>query len=282
MIPKIIHYCWFGKNKLSEETVQCIESWKKFFPDYTIKEWNENNFDVKICAYVEEAYKEKKWAFVSDYARFWILYNYGGIYFDTDVEVVKSLDDIVSQGAFMGCEVTSETESGVMISSIAPGLGIASQKGNAIYKDILDYYETLHFVQNDGSLNLNTVVMYVTELLKMRGFDPLKNELQLVKGIYIYPVEYFCPINYVTGDVIFTENTRTIHYYRSSWRSKQEIQAYKIRQNVSKRYGKRMGETIEFIYVFPYKLFERIKRYGMWGLIKRVLKREIEKYKKDI
>ena len=104
MIPKIIHYCWFGGNPLPELAIKCIESWKKYLPDYEIKEWNESNFDINCCAYVREAYEAKKWAFVSDYARFWILYQHGGLYFDTDVELIKSIDDLIVKGAFMGCE----------------------------------------------------------------------------------------------------------------------------------------------------------------------------------
>ena len=104
MIPKIIHYCWFGRNPLPESAIKCINSWKKFFPDYEIKEWNEDNFDVNIIPYTAEAYEAKKYAFVSDYARFWILYHFGGIYFDTDVEVIKPFDDILERGPFMGRE----------------------------------------------------------------------------------------------------------------------------------------------------------------------------------
>ena len=105
MIPKIIHYCWFGRNPLPESAQKCIASWKKFLPDYEIKEWNEDNFDVNIIPYTKEAYEAKKYAFVSDYARFWILYKYGGLYFDTDVEVIKPMDDIIERGPFMGIEV---------------------------------------------------------------------------------------------------------------------------------------------------------------------------------
>lgn len=104
MIPKIIHYCWFGRGPLPELAQKCIASWKKYLPDYEIKEWNEDNFDVNIIPYTAEAYKAKKYAFVSDYARFWILYQYGGIYFDTDVEVIRPMDDIIERGNFMGFE----------------------------------------------------------------------------------------------------------------------------------------------------------------------------------
>ena len=124
MIPKIIHYCWFGRGPLPELAQKCIASWKKYLPDYEIKEWNEDNFDVNIIPYTAEAYKAKKYAFVSDYARFWILYKFGGIYFDTDVEVIRPIDDIVERGNFMGFETDpSLTNDDASKASVAPGLG---------------------------------------------------------------------------------------------------------------------------------------------------------------
>jgi len=117
MIPKVIHYCWFGRNPLPSLAIKCIESWRKYLPDYEIKEWNEDNFDVNIIPYTQEAYQVGKYAFVSDYARFWILYKYGGLYFDTDVEVIKPMDDIIARGPFMGCE---KDVSDTSVASVAP------------------------------------------------------------------------------------------------------------------------------------------------------------------
>ena len=131
MIPKTIHYCWFGKNPLPEIAVKCINSWKNFFPDYEIKEWNEDNFDLTSCDYCKEAYAVKKWAFVSDYARFKILYEYGGIYFDTDVEVIKNMEDIIKKGAFIGRERIADTF------PVNAGLGLASEARMPIIKEIL-------------------------------------------------------------------------------------------------------------------------------------------------
>ena len=124
MIPKIIHYCWFGRNPLPELALKCIASWKKYMPDYEIKEWNEDNFDVNIIPYTAEAYAQKKYAFVSDYARFWILYRYGGIYFDTDVEVIRPIDDIIARGNFMGFETDPNPKKGdASEGRVAPGRG---------------------------------------------------------------------------------------------------------------------------------------------------------------
>ena len=146
MIPKVIHYCWFGHNTLPELAVKCIESWKKYLPDYEIKEWNEDNFDVNVIPYTEQAYKAKKYAFVSDYARFWILYHFGGVYFDTDVEVIKPMGEFIAQGPFMGCE-NGIGEGGLRV---APGLGIGIEAGSSLYKEILDKYATFSFYNSDG------------------------------------------------------------------------------------------------------------------------------------
>ena len=127
MIPKIIHYCWFGGNPLPASAQKCIASWRKYFPDYEIWEWNEDNFDVIIIPYTCEAYSVKKYAFVSDYVRFWVLYQYGGLYFDTDVEVIRPMDDIVECGAFMGIEVAPQP--GVTVLEVVPGFGLGCNPG---------------------------------------------------------------------------------------------------------------------------------------------------------
>lgn len=207
MIPKIIHYCWFGGNPLPEDAKRCIDSWKKFFPDYEIKEWNEHNFDINCCAYVKEAYAEKKWAFVSDYARFWILYHEGGVYFDTDVEVIRDMSALIKRGSFMGCEVSNECN---------PGLGLAAAPGLDLYQELLEHYETIHFSHN-GNMT-ETVVGHTTKLLKRHGWKG-NGTIEEVSGVYIYPPEYFCPMDYKTGKLNITENTYSIHWYTASWQS---------------------------------------------------------------
>lgn len=214
MIPKVIHYCWFGRNPLPALAIKCINSWKKFLPDYEIKEWNEDNFDINMIPYVKEAYESKKYAFVSDYARFWILYNYGGLYFDTDVEVIKNLDDIVAKGPFMGCE--KEPQKGATTLGVAPGLGLGVAPGHSLYKEILDYYSTLHFINEDGTLNLRTVVEYITSILEKHGLRP-SAEIQECAGVYIYPKDYFCPKSFEDLKIRITPNTYTIHHFSASW-----------------------------------------------------------------
>ena len=213
MIPKIIHYCWFGRNPLPPLAVKCIESWRKFLPDYEIKEWNEDNFDVNIIPYTAEAYKAKKYAFVSDYARFWILYKQGGLYFDTDVEVIRPMDDIIARGPFMGCENQASDTS---VASVAPGLGLGVNPGLGLYKEILEMYAKLHFIRPDGSNNQTTVVTYITKLLCDHGLQS-SNDIQLCANVWIYPKEYFCPKDFFTHKLEITANTYTIHHYDGSW-----------------------------------------------------------------
>ena len=210
MIPKIIHYCWFGRGPLPELAQKCIASWKKYLPDYEIKEWNEDNFDVNIIPYTAEAYQAKKYAFVSDYARFWILYQYGGIYFDTDVEVIRPIDDIVERGYFMGFETDPKPQlkEDASEASINPGLGII--------KKMLDFYEGKHFVHEAVMRNQITVVHIATQVLRENGLKNVAG-IQEVAGCFIYPSEYFCPINVTTGRIHVEKNTRTIHHYAGTW-----------------------------------------------------------------
>ncbi len=213
MTPKIIHYCWFGGNPLPDSAKACIASWRKILPDYEIKEWNESNFDVHANAYVEEAYRLRKYAFVSDYARFWVLYKYGGIYFDIDVEVLKPLDDIVARGPFMGQEDMSGTDIGFMVAS---GLGMGSCAGQPLLKKVIDSYNKMHYVTALGKTT-GTNVAITTKIMEAEGYEPLDSGLLKCCGVYIYPVDYFDPMNFQTREVHITANTRTFHHYAESW-----------------------------------------------------------------
>lgn len=223
MIPKFIHYCWFGHNPLPKSAQKCIDSWRKFLPDYEIKEWNEDNFDVNVISYTKEAYEAKKYAFVSDYARFKILYENGGIYFDTDVKVIKPFDEITTRGAFMGREAGAYLKN--IIShyqgeglAVAPGLGLGVNPAHPLYKEFLDLYDNLSFKNKDGSLNTKTIVSYTSEILVKHGLGDENNKPQNIEGIWIYPAEFFCPMDHTHGcQVTITPNTVSIHQYDSSW-----------------------------------------------------------------
>lgn len=221
MIPKIIHYCWFGRNPLPESAQKCIASWRKFLPDYEIKEWNEDNFDVNIIPYTRQAYEAKKYAFVSDYARFWILYHYGGLYFDTDVEVIKPFDDIMERGPFMGVELMGEDG----YPKINPGLGLGLEEKDEILKRMLDMYATLLFLNADGTQNQKTIVDYTTEILMTAGLHR-STGIQAVGNLCIYPVEYFNPFDDLTGKLRMTENTRSIHWYSNSWSDSSQLRRW--------------------------------------------------------
>ena len=225
MIPKVIHYCWFGRNSLPESAHKCIASWREFFPDYEIKEWNEDNFNVNIIPYTQQAYEAKKYAFVSDYARFWILYHYGGLYFDTDVEVIKPFDDIIKRGAFMGIEKSAFLEGKPMV---APGLGLGVECGHPFYKKMLDKYKRLEYIKADGSYDDATIVTYTTQELYAHGMNA-SGEMQDVDGLWIYPADYFCPMDSTTGITSLTDRTVSIHHYDCSWMDHHSL-GYRLHQ----------------------------------------------------
>lgn len=235
-IPKIIHYCWFGGAPLPTLARKCIASWKKYLPDYEIKEWNESSFDVHCCRYAEEAYQAKKWAFVSDYARFRILYEHGGLYFDTDVEVIKPLDEILARGGFMGVESCAPN-------TVNPGLGLAVAPGLGLYRELYTAYHSRRFVNDDGSMNLKTVVQYTTECLVAHGLTNA-HEIQKVGDIYIYPQDYFNPCNMNTGQIEITENTVSIHHYAASWVDPYSRLRGKTYQMLYRMFGQGVADSV--------------------------------------
>ncbi len=235
MIPKIIHYCWFGGNPLPKSAQKCIASWKKFFPDYEIREWNESNYDVQKIPYIREAYAAKKYAFVSDYARFDLLYHHGGLYFDTDVEVIRPFDDILENGAFMGCETDGTGQGGSI--SVAPGLGIAAEAGMPLYGEILAHYGALSFLQPDGKKQPETVVHHTTNILRRHGLTDLPGK-QTVAGVTVYPKDYFNPLNNNTGKLDKTPNTHSVHRYSMTWLPRRD----RVRSRITRVFHRLFGE----------------------------------------
>lgn len=253
-IPKIIHYCWFGGKPLPPLAKKCIESWEKYLPDYEIKQWDESNFDVNIIPYTSQAYHAKKYAFVSDYARLWLLYKYGGVYFDTDVEVIKPLDSIISAGAFMGCENKYNPNMHPLNLNINPGLGLGAVPMMDIFHELLELYGSLQFIKEDGSLNLKTIVEYTSELLVQHGLKNSPN-VQKVEDVNIYPWDYFCPMT-PTLTMNLTENTVTIHHFSASW----ENGKVRFRRRIKRLLGSKIINHIQPLIEKIHKLISIFRR----------------------
>ena len=243
MIPKIIHYCWFGGKPLPKIAEKCIASWKKYLPSYEIKRWDESNFDVNAIPYTREAYAACKFAFVSDYARFWILYHYGGVYFDTDVEAINNMDDIISAGNFMGVEQQNDERI-----TVAPGLGMGVIRENSLFGHMIEVYSRAHFLSDDGTPCLKNIVEITTEQLQKYGLRNI-SEIQECCGFTIYPKDYFCPIDYDTRELKITENTRTIHHYAESWVPR----STRFKNALSRLFGKRFMSCLIRIKAFVKK-----------------------------
>lgn len=226
MIPKIIHYCWFGGNPLPEDAKKCIESWKKYCPDYEIIEWNEDNFDLNSNAYVKEAYDSKKYAFVTDYVRLFALCNHGGIYMDTDVEVVRNLDEFLDNHAFSGFESSNSIPTGIM----------GSEPNFELFNDLKSYYDDRHFVNPDGTLDTTTNTVTITNMCQKYGLV-LNNEYQVINGFALYPSDYFCPFENETGILRKTENTATIHWFAKSWVNDESSKMLKYTRILHRLFG---------------------------------------------
>ena len=239
-IPKIIHYCWFGRGQKPELAEKCIASWKENCPDYIIKEWNEDNFDLDSNLYVRQAYDSRKFAFVTDFVRLFALYHEGGIYMDTDVEVLKPLDVFLTHRAFSSFENNNKIPTGLM----------AAEAGNPWIKDLLDEYTDLSFLDADGSMDLTPNVERITNLtLRKYGLNPVSSYQDLAGGIVtMYPHDYFCPKDWQTGNINLTENSHTIHHFAGSWHTEaQKKQAAKNnarREKYIARYGIEKTEKI--------------------------------------
>lgn len=219
-IPNIIHYCWFGEKPLSKIAINNINSWKKFFPNYKIIQWNETNYNINKNSYISDAYKFKKYAFVSDYARYDVLYKYGGIYFDVDVQVIRSFNNIINNGAFMGTEYKKPH-------LVNPGLGFGATKNNILFRNILDFYDSQKFINDREYLINNNIVSYTNTILKKQGYDE-NSLLQKISNITIYPPEYFDSGSPFCSYVKITKNVYSIHHYTASWLNESNTQNMKL------------------------------------------------------
>ena len=247
-IPKIIHYVWVGDpNKKPPMFYRCLESWKKFAPDYEIIEWNEDNFNFNVSRYAREAYELKKYGFVSDFIRAKVLYEIGGFYLDTDVELVKPLDDLLDNKFVCSFENEAYVETSV----------IGVEKGHPLVKIISDLYIDLPFKRKDGSCDATPNTPILTHFLRKHYGLKMKNHTQRLKRIdkndesevTVFSNDYFCPINYTTKEMMKTENTYAIHYFDASWFDKKLKTSEKFLKGLYKIVGKKFFASLTRVYV---------------------------------
>lgn len=212
MIPRIIHYCWFGRGEMPQLAKDCIASWHRFMPDWEYKLWNEDNFDINSTLYTTEAYEAKRYAFVTDYVRLYALKTEGGVYMDTDVEILKPLDDLLHLKAFTGYEGSKH---------MPPVTGLmASEAGGEWVTEQLDAYNGQHFIKSDGSLDITTNTQRISAIMQSNGFC-CNGKQQQYKDLTVFPTEYFCP-HQTTGEYLLTENTYCNHHFMGSWAEKKK------------------------------------------------------------
>lgn len=212
MIPKKIHYCWFGEKDKPEKVLRCIDSWKRIMPDYEIKEWNEQNFDYNKYTFTRQAYNVKKYAFVSDVCRLWALYTEGGLYFDTDIEVIRSFDELLDLPYILGAE---KTRTGIESATIG------FEKGSIFVKKIYDRYTKLNFVKDDGSFDMTPIPNVIRKYIESTyTYNPIKCKSDFIISdeiINVFSSDFFSPKTHDTKKIIVTENTFSIHHFYGSW-----------------------------------------------------------------
>lgn len=228
MIPKIIHYCWFGKGEKPAKVKECINTWKMILSDYQIIEWNEDNFDINQLSYTKDAYEAKKYAFVSDVARVKALYDYGGIYLDTDVLVYKTFDSILEHNCVLGFEQENYVATSFM----------ACEKNHSLMQEFCLLYNNISFYDEKGNIISGTNVSKLTDLLMDKGLSRNNLYQELSDGIIIYPQEYFSPYDYGNCIRQNTENTICEHLFLVSWMSKSTIIKKMIKKVLVKIIGK--------------------------------------------
>ena len=262
MIPKIIHYCWFGGNELPPLAKKCIKSWKKYCNGYEIIRWDESNFDLSTAPlYVQQAKKKKKWAFVTDYVRLKVVYENGGIYFDTDVQVIKNFDEFLVYNSFFGFQDNTRVNT---------GLGFGAEKHVVILRELMEQYERIPFVLNNGEYDLLDCPTRNTAVFIKHGLKQDGTSQSLDDGAMVFSKEYFCPISYDTLKRNVTKNTHSIHWFEASWHTKEEKNRHKIqikenekRKKLKKRKRNRKIRRSKiknvFINVFGESIYNKIR-----------------------
>lgn len=235
MIPKILHYCWFGGKPLSAETEKYIATWRAMCPDYEIKRWDETTFDVNMCPYAKEAYEAKKWAFLADYARLWALHTYGGVYMDTDVELIKPLDGFLGESAFCGFE-----EQGRLCTAL-----MGSEPGGKWVGALLESYRDRHFLLADGSFDQTTNVTVISDRTEKLFGLKLDGTAQRAEGVLtLWPRDRFSPMDFETGKIERTENTVAIHHFVASWHDEKWLKERAVRYKCIKLFGEGLGNRV--------------------------------------
>jgi len=266
MIQKIIHYCWFGGNPLPPLVEMCIESWKKHCPDFELIQWDESNFDVSFSSFVKEAYIAKRWSIVSDIARLWALTTHGGIYMDTDVELIRPIDEFLVHEAVSGFEMDDWVGMSFM----------GCMKDNELYKSCLDGYAERQFILDDGKYDMTTIVEHFTKLLVEQGLI-LNGKKQTVKGLTLYPTDYFYPKNFDTGILKITSNTYAIHHFDSSWYDEKMVKEKEKRYHIYRILGHHVGKIVYKLY----RVLNILRSEGFRGISNGIKRHKAAKTKTD-
>lgn len=255
-IPRIIHYCWFGGKPLNDQALRCIESWSLYCPNFKIVRWDENNFDVSCCDYAREAYEAGKWAFVSDVARLHALAEYGGIYMDTDVELLKPIDDLLECAAVIGFETDNTLQTAFM----------ACKKHYWLIDELLKEYSFSHFVRPDGSFDQKPNVVRLTRKCMEHGLE-CNGEKQTIGDMVVFSQEYFSPKNYKTGVLAVTSNTYAIHHFDASWYTQKQLAWLDFERKVRRSYWNRLADSTVF------RGIKKIYVHGFGSFCRTVLKK---------
>lgn len=248
MIPKIIHLCWLSGDEYPSKIAYCIDTWKKILPDYQIILWDTNKFDLNSSIWVKQAFEKKKYAFAADYIRFYALYNYGGIYLDSDVEVLKSFNDLLDLPYFMGAEKAGTIEAAIM----------GAEKGLDWTKICLDYYLNRAFIKSDSALDIRKVPeIMVEEINKIKSIRHLSldetriiREMDFQKEVLVMPDDFFSPKVFDSREILITPNTYAIHHYQNSWFSPKAKMYYRGRTFMIRIFGYKWVRKVE-CFLFP-------------------------------
>lgn len=241
MIPKIIHYCWLSNDPYPELISHCIETWKKFLPDYQIMLWDLNRFDISKSLWVKQAFESRKYAFAADYIRCYALYQYGGIYLDSDVEVVKSFNDLLDLPYFIGVDCSDALEPAIM----------GFEKGNKLFSDMLQYYDNNKFILNDGRLNVVPLPKVMREVAsEYLSFNKISSTIEYEYNslvLNLYPCTYFSPKRQDNFKIIKSNDTYTIHHFNGAWYSKKQLLFRAISKVLGHKFAVKLSELIKCV-----------------------------------